>query len=169
MDVKEYQSGFYCKQNFLKFLIADVGLSLSNQTFTCVDVEKRTGIHRKKVGNALWHYKKVGVPYFRRLQKKDSNGLIRWKVTKSGEKAWGEYFMRIRRGFDLNRVSSKIKRMPTHDTIPFTKPKIASDLKISSIPQERLADYLGLTKYGVEVGLTQEDLLKVASGLIDLQ
>jgi len=114
---KEYQSGFYCKQNFLKFLIADVGLSMPNQIFTCVDVEKRTGIHRKKVGNALWYYKKVGVPYFRRLQKKDSNGLIRWKVMKSGEKAWWAYFMRIKRGFELNRVRSKIKWMPSYDTI----------------------------------------------------
>ena len=100
---KEYQSGYYCKHNFLKFLIADVGLSMPNQIFTSIDVEEHTGIHRKKVVNALWHYKKVGVPYFRRLQKKDSNGLIRWKVTKSGEKAWWEYFMRIKRGFDLNR------------------------------------------------------------------
>ena len=165
MDIKEYQSGFYFKQNFLKFLIADVGLSMPSQIFTSVDVEKQTGIHRKKVGNALWHYKKVGVPYFRRLQKKDSNGLIRWKVTKSGKKAWGEYFMRIKRGFDLNRRSNKIKRMLTFDTIPFTKPKNAEDLKV---PPERLADYLGLSKYGVEVmGLTQEDLLKVASCLID--
>ena len=165
MDVKEYQSGFYCKQNFLKFLIADVGLSMPHQIFTSSDVEERTGIHRKKVGNALWHYKKVGVPYFRRLQKKDPNGLIRWKVTKSGEKAWGEYFMRIRRGFDLNRVSSKIKRMPTHDTIPFTKPKNAEELKV---PPERLADYLGLTKYGIEVmELTNGDLLKIAAGLMN--
>ena len=99
-----------------------------------------------------------------------TNGLIRWKITKSGEQAWWEYFMRIRRGFDLNRISSKIKRMPTHDTIPFTKPKTADDLKISSIPQERIAYYLGLTKYGVEVlGLANEDLLKVASGLMDQQ
>jgi len=34
--------------------------------FTSVDVENQIGIHRKKVGNALWHYKQVGVPYFRR-------------------------------------------------------------------------------------------------------
>ena len=76
MDIKEYHSGFYCKQNFLKFLIADVGLFMPKQIFTSVDVEARTGIHRKKVGNALWHYKKVGIPYFRRLPKKDPNGLI---------------------------------------------------------------------------------------------
>ena len=165
---EEYQSGYYCKQNFLKFLIADIGLSMPDQTFTSVDVEKRTGIHRKKVGNALWHYKKVGVPYFRRLPKKDHNGLIRWKVTKSGEKAWWAYFMRIRRGFDLNRVSSKITRMSTHDKFEFEKPKTVDDLKISSIPQERLADYLGITKYGLEVlGLANEDLLKIASGLMD--
>ncbi|MCC4769620.1 hypothetical protein FXV91_05205 [Methanosarcina sp. DH2] len=80
MDVKEYQSGYYCKQNFLKFIIADVGLSMPNQIFTSLDVEKITGIHRKKVGNALWHYKKVGIPYFRRLMKKAPNGLIRWQV-----------------------------------------------------------------------------------------
>ncbi|MDY9927762.1 hypothetical protein [Methanosarcina sp.] len=53
MDVKECQSGYYCKQNFLKFIIADVGLSMPNQIFTNVDVENQTGIHRKKVGNAL--------------------------------------------------------------------------------------------------------------------
>jgi len=41
-------------------------------------------------------------------------------------------------------------------------------LTISSIPQERLADYLGLTKYGVEVlGLANEDLLKIATGLMN--
>jgi hypothetical protein len=54
--------------------------------------------------------------------------------------------MRNKRGFDLNRVILKIKRMPNHDTIPFTKPKTAEDLKV---PSERLADNLGLTKYGV--------------------
>lgn len=80
MDVKEYQSGYYCKQSFLKFIIADAGLSMPNQIFTSLDVEKITGIHRKKVGNALWHYKKVDVPYFRRLMKKAPNGLIRWQV-----------------------------------------------------------------------------------------
>lgn len=58
MDVKEFQSGYYCKKNFLKFVIADVGLSMPNKIFTSVDVENLTGIHRKKVGNALWHYKK---------------------------------------------------------------------------------------------------------------
>ena len=58
--------------------------------------------------------------------------------------------------------------MPTYDTIPFTKPKTTEDLKISSIPQERIADYLGLTKYGVEVlGLANEDLLKIAAGLMN--
>jgi len=164
---KEYQAGYYCKQNFLKFLITDVGLSMPKQIFTSRDVEDQTRIHRKKVGNALWHYKKVGVPYFRRLRKKAPNGLVRWKVTKSGEKAWKAYFMRIKRGFDLNRYSKKITRMPTHDTIPFTKPKTVEDLKV---PPERLADYLGLTKHGVEVlGLTQEDLLKVAAGMMDQQ
>ena len=167
---KEYQAGYYCKQNFLKFIIADVGLFMPKQTFTSVDVEDRTGIHRKKVGNALWHYKKVGIPYFRRLPKKDPNGLIRWKVTNSGEQAWKAYLMRIKRGFDLNRYSTKIKRMPTHDNFKFEKPKTLDDLRISSIPQERLADYLGLTKYGVEVlGLTPEDLFKVAAGLMDQQ
>ena len=78
--------------------------------------------------------------------------------------------MRIKRGFDLNRYSKKIKRMPTHDKFEFKKPNTLDDLKISSIPQERLADYLGLTKYGVEVlRLTQGDLFKVAAGLMDQQ
>ncbi|HZY24546.1 MAG TPA: hypothetical protein VFE71_01860 [Bacteroidales bacterium] len=78
--------------------------------------------------------------------------------------------MRIKRGFGLNRYSKKIKRMPTHDNFKFERPKTLDDLRISSIPQERFADYLGLTKYGVEVlGLTQEDLLKVAAGLMDQQ
>jgi hypothetical protein len=162
----EYQSGYYCKQNFLKFLIADVSLSMPDQTFTSADVEALTEINRKKIGNALWHYKKVGVPYFRRLPKKDPKGLIRWKVTKSGEQAWWAYFMRIKRGFDLNRCSNKIKRMPTHGKFEFEKPQTADDLNISSIPKEGLADYLGLTKYGVEVlGLTQENLMKVVAGL----
>ena len=166
----EYQSGYYCKQNFLKFLIADVGLSMPDQTFTSVDVENQTGIHRKKVGNALWHCKKAGIPYFRRLRKKAPNGLIRWKVTKSGEQAWAAYLMRIKRGFDLNRCSTKIKRMPTHGKFEFEKPQIADDLKISSIPQERLVDYLGLTKHGVEVlELTREDLLKIVAGMTDQQ
>jgi hypothetical protein len=102
MNVKEYMSGFYCKHNFIKFIIADVGLFIPKQIFTSVDVEDRTGIHRKKVGNALRHFKKVGVPYFRRLPKKDPNGLIRLKVTNSGEQAWKAYLMRIKRGFDIN-------------------------------------------------------------------
>lgn len=72
--------------------------------------------------------------------KKALSGLIRWQVTKFGEKAWWAYFMRIKRGFDLNRRSTKIKRMPTHDKFEFKKPKTFDDLKISSIPQERLAD-----------------------------
>ncbi len=74
--------------SFLKFLIADVGLSMPYQIFTSVDVENQIGIHRKKVSNALWHYKKAGIPYFRRLKKKAPSGLIRWKVAKSGEQAW---------------------------------------------------------------------------------
>lgn len=50
MDVKEYQSGYYCKQNFLKFIIADIGLSMPDQIFTNVDVENQTGfIARKSV------------------------------------------------------------------------------------------------------------------------
>lgn len=85
----EYQSEYYCKQNFIKFLIADVGLSMPDQIFTSVDVENQTGIHRKKAGNALWHYKKVGIPYFRRLLKKALNGLIRWKVTNLEKKRGG--------------------------------------------------------------------------------
>jgi hypothetical protein len=139
---------------------------MPDQTFTRVDIENLTGIHRKKVGNALWHYKKAGIPYFRKLRKKAPNGLIRWKVTKSGEQAWWAYLMRIKRGFDLNRCSNKIKRMPTHGKFEFEKPKTPEDITISSIPQERLADYLGLTKYGVEVmELTQEDLLRIVAGM----
>lgn len=60
--------------------------------------------------------------------------------------------------------------MPTHDMFEFKKPKTSDNLQISSIPQERLADYIGLTKYVVEVlGLNQEDLLIIAASLIDQQ
>ena len=76
--------------------------------------------------------------------------------------------MRIKRGFDLNRRSTKVKRMPTYDMFEFKKPKAPEDVVISSIPKEKLADYIGLTKYGVEVmGLTQEDLLEIVSGLVN--
>lgn len=163
----EYQSGYYCKQNFLKFLIANVGISMPDCIFTSVDVENQIGIHRKKVGNALWHYKQVGVPYFRRLPKKDLNGLIRWKVTNSGVKAWWSYFARIKHGIDLNRCKHA-KLMPTYYMFEYKRPETLSleDVLISSVPKERLADYLGLTKYGVEVlELTQNDLLKVVAGM----
>jgi len=76
----EYQSGYYCKQNFLKFLIANVGIFMPDCIFTSADVENQIGIHRNKAGNALWHYKRASIPYFRRLPKKDPHGLIRWKV-----------------------------------------------------------------------------------------
>lgn len=55
------------------------------------------------------------------------------------------------------------KLMPTYYMFEYKKPETLTleDVLISSVPKERLADYLGLTKYGVEVlGLTQNDLLK---------
>ena len=64
------------------------------------------------------------------------------------------------------------KLMPTHYMFEYKRPKelAPEDVVISSIPPERLADYLGLTNYGVEVlGLTQEDLLKVVAGMINQQ
>lgn len=58
--------------------------------------------------------------------------------------------------------------MSTHDMFEFKKPQAPEDVKISPIPQGRLADYIGLTKYGVEVlGFTQEHLLKIAAVLIE--
>jgi hypothetical protein len=51
--------------------------------------------------------------------------------------------------------------MPTHDNFKFENPKTLDDLRISSIPQERLADYLRITKYGIEVlGLTKKTFSK---------
>lgn len=41
----EYQSGYYCKQKILKFLIADIGLSMPDQIFTSADVENQAGIY----------------------------------------------------------------------------------------------------------------------------
>jgi hypothetical protein len=50
---QKYQSVYYCKQNFLKFIITNVDLSIPDQIFTSVDIENQIGIHHKKVGNAL--------------------------------------------------------------------------------------------------------------------
>ena len=40
--------------------------------------------------------------------------------------------MRIRRGFDLNRRSNKIKRMPTHGKVEFEKLKTTDDFWASN-------------------------------------
>lgn len=53
----EYQSGYYCRQNFLKFLIANADISMPDCILTSADVENQIEIHRRKVGNVLWHYK----------------------------------------------------------------------------------------------------------------
>ena len=107
------RTGYYHKNNVLKFRILEAAVNLPSETFTTRDIEAATGIDFKAVGGALGHYHKVGIKYFRKMPKKGSGHghPYRWKLTKKGIDAYQAYLMRIKRGFDLNRQSTKIKRM----------------------------------------------------------
>jgi hypothetical protein len=64
------RTGYYHKNNVLKFRILEAAFYLPSETFTTGDIEAATGIDFKTVGGALGHYHKVGITYFRRMPKK---------------------------------------------------------------------------------------------------
>jgi hypothetical protein len=74
--------------------------------------------------------------------------------------AYLAYVMRIKHGFDLNRRSTKVKRMPSYGKFKFDKPKSLEDLKL--LPGQ-LEGYIGITKLGAEdMEITEDNLLEVA-------
>jgi hypothetical protein len=159
------RTGYYHKNNVLKFRILEAAFYLPYETFTTRDIEAVTGIDFKTVGGALGHYHKVGITYFRRMPKKGPGHghPYRWKLTKKGMVAYNAYLMRIKRGFDLNRRSRKVKRMPSYGKFKFEKPKNLEDFKL--LPGQ-LEGYIGITNRGAEeMGITEDNLLEVA-GLV---
>ena len=156
------RTGYYHKNNVLKFRILEAAFHLPSETFTTRDIEAATGIDFKTVGGALGHYHKVGIGYFKRMPKKGSGHghPYRWKLTKKGIVAYNAYLMRIKRGFDLNRRSTKIKHMPSYGKFKFEKPKSLEDLKL--LPGQ-LEGYIGITKLGAEeMEITEDNLIEVA-------
>jgi hypothetical protein len=84
----------------------------------------------------------------------------RWKITEKGMNAYRAYLYRIKRGFDLNRRSAKIKRMPNYGKFKFEKPKNLEDYKL--LPGQ-LEGYIGITKLGAEeLGITEDNLTELA-------
>jgi hypothetical protein len=103
------------------------------------------------------HYRKIlkrngkiiKLPYIQRLEKKGPNGLNRYKITKSGIKAYVSYLNRIKRGFSLKRVG-KVQRMETYGKWDHSKPKTREDFNVTP---EMLAHYIGLSKRRYELVL----------------
>jgi hypothetical protein len=156
------RTGYYHKNNVLKFRILEAAFHLPLETFTTRDIEAVTGIDFKTVGGALGHYHKVGIGYFRRMPKKGPGHghPYRWKITEKGFYAYKKYLMRIKRGFDLNRRSTKIKRMPSYGKFKFKKPESLEDYKL--LPGQ-LEGYIGITRLGAEeMRITEDNLTEVA-------
>lgn len=113
--------GYAHKTNFLKFRILDA-LVKAKEPLTTRDIEKMTGVQYTTISAAMSRYQKIHkkngkvikLPYIQRLQKKASNGLYRYKITKKGIEAYIDLFNRIRWGMDLNRVAHKHKRRETY-------------------------------------------------------
>jgi hypothetical protein len=161
------RTGYYHKNNVLKFRILEAAIFLPFETFTTRDIEAATGIDFKTVGGALGHYHKVGITYFRRMPKKGAGHghPYRWKITKKGIEAYLAYLMRIRRGFDLNRRSTKIKRMPSYGKFKYEKLNSLEGLKLEDLKllPGQLEGYIGITKRGAEeMGITENNLTEVA-------
>jgi hypothetical protein len=159
------RTGYYHKNNVLKFRVLEAAFHFPSETFTTRDIEAATCIDFKTVGGALGHYHKVGIGYFKRMPKKGSGHghPYRWKITSKGMEAYRAYLLRIKRGFDLNLRSTKIKRMPSYGKFKFEKPKCLKDWKL--LPGQ-LDGYIGITKLGAEeMGITEDNLTEVA-GLV---
>lgn len=70
------RTGYYHENNVLNFRILEAASNLPSETFTTRGIEAATGIDFKTVGGALGHYHKVGIGYFRRMQKKGCGNLV---------------------------------------------------------------------------------------------
>lgn len=113
------------------------------------------------IESALCNYQKKKIPYFKRLPKKEGN-KYRYVLTDKGFKAYLVYREKILRGFDLNRLHPmNPKRVAERKYVP----KEIKTLEDLLIEPSILADYLGLTKYGVEELELTPDKLLVTSGI----
>lgn len=145
--------GYAHKTNFLKFRILEA-LFHSKEPLTTRDIEKITGIQYTIISSAMSRYQKIHkrngkiikLPYIQRLEKKASNGLYRYKITKKGIEAYASYLQRIRRGVSLKRVG-KTRRMETYGKFPDGPIKTEEDLQL--LP-EQLLPYYVMTQVGKE-------------------
>jgi hypothetical protein len=105
----------------------------SNEPLTVRDIESKTGVYHTKISCAMSHYQKITkqsgkiikLPYIQRLEKKGPNGLYRYKIIRSGIKAYLSY-LGIKRGCSLKRVG-KTQRMETYGKWDHSKPKTRED------------------------------------------
>ena len=95
------ESGIYHKHNFLKFRLMEVCVQIDRQPITTREWSILLNVPINSIESALCYYEKKGIPYFRRLPKKDGN-KYRYKLTDKGFKAYLIYRERILKGFDLN-------------------------------------------------------------------
>jgi hypothetical protein len=86
-------TGYYHKYNFLKFRILEA-LAWSTKPLTTRDISDKIGVPISKIQVAIANYRRKDIPYILRLQKKaegKTRRLYRYKITKSGMKAYYEY------------------------------------------------------------------------------
>jgi predicted transcriptional regulator len=104
----------------LKFRILEA-LAWSFEPMTTKEIGEKIGVSYKNIGIAIKSYLDKGIPYIQRLKKKKFCSY-RYKITKSGMKAYSEYLVRIERGFDLNRLRPwKVEKMETYGKYPVRK------------------------------------------------
>lgn len=122
---------YYHKHNFLKFRILEV-LAWTKEPMTSQDIASGLGVSYGKVNCVLAQYRKKGIPYFIRLPKKTGlrGRTIRYKISKSGIQMYFLCVMRLKRGFNLNFTSTKMKRMPTYGQYDHSKPKFREDFNL---------------------------------------
>jgi len=162
--------GYHHKTNASKFRILEV-LMWANKPLTVRDIESKTGIYHTKISCAMSHYRKIvkqngkiiKLPYIQRLEKKGPNGLYRYKITKSGIKAYVSYLGRIKRGFSLKRVG-KVQRMETYGMWDHSQPKTREDYNVTP---EMLAPYIGLSRRGYELEFKIKDIFDIEKYIID--
>jgi hypothetical protein len=154
-------TGFYHKYNFLKFRILEA-LAWSPKPMTTKEISDKIGVPFVRISVAIKTYLDKGIPYIQRLKKKRCRAF-RYKITKSGMKAYVEYLIRIERGLGLNRLRPwQIERMETYGQFKVRKQrKSPEDFKLK---KEQLLPYFGVTYFGrMKFGYTWEDYKNVIS------
>jgi len=129
-------TGFYHKFNTLKYRILHV-LIRANEPLTTIDIAYEIGIERKRVSDALSHYYTHGYGYTKRLKIKRGKYHL-YTISKKGIEAYKQYDARFKQGLSLNRMKSKSQKMNS------------------------VLDYFGVNKIGQELGISKDDIPKLA-------